>query len=259
MRVILRYFPFFAIPAAIAFALIMAGCSSSTTVSNDQNSVTMQSQLTASDVSLPAPGKDNEVPSGFTFNKIVVTRAEVFIKDVKLHSDKDDSTKDDHDQNIKTGPMVLIFDSLGAHTVTTTNIPSGNYDRIKFEIHKPDKNNSADSAILAQFPEFRSGNQTYTVVIKGYMIDTSITGTRTYFTVYSAQSANRTIKFEDKDLHDQDKFTFSGGATSTLLFEFDPRLVFHVGGGLAGSLFDPRSGQNLIDNHVLFAIRVVKM
>src|SRR5438552_14213070 len=93
--------------------LAMGGCSSSTTVSSDQSSITMQSQMAVSDVDHAfvkgAP------PSAVGIQSVVVTRVLVFVKDVKLHSDQDSIGKDYHDQNIKTGPFVVVFDSTGTH------------------------------------------------------------------------------------------------------------------------------------------------
>ena len=236
--------------------LSYSGCSSSTTVSGDESTVTMQSQLAASDVNRMIVKGD--LPSDVTFDSIVVTRVLVFVKDVKLHSDKDDVDSDTHAGTIKTGPFVLVFDSAGTHVVTTTTIPSGTYDKIKFEIHKPNQNDVSDAAVLTQFPEFENGNQFYTVVIEGY---TMAAGVRSYFTVHSSASKNINLKFKDKDFKDKDNIVLAGNTTSTLAFEFDPRIVFHLSGDITGTLFDPRdtTHQNDIDNHVIIAVMVVQV
>ncbi|HWF43201.1 MAG TPA: hypothetical protein VG537_01030 [Candidatus Kapabacteria bacterium] len=215
----------------------------------------MQSQLAASDVNRMVV-KGGGTPSIVTFDSIIVTRVLVFVKDVKLHSDADDSVTDTHDGTIKTGPFVLVFDSTGSHVVTTATIPAGTYDRVKFEIHKPAKNDASDSAVLLQFPEFENGNQFYTVAIEGY---TMTAGVRSYFTVHSTASKNVTFKFEDKTFVDKDSIVLGANTTSVLSFEFDPRIVFHLSGDIIGTLFDPRdtTHQNDIDNHVLIAIRIV--
>jgi hypothetical protein len=255
MKPVKKIYSFTLICACLAI-LSYNGCSSSTTVSSDESTVTMQSQLATSDVDRMVVKGD--IPSVVTFDSIVVTRTLVFVKDVKLHSDKDDVDSDTHAGTIKSGPFVLVFDSTGSHVVTTTTIPSGTYDKIKFEIHKPNQNDVSDAAILTQFPEFENGNQFYTVVIEGY---TMTAGVRSYFTVHSTASKNVSFKFEDKNFADQNNIVLGANTTSTLSFEFDPRIVFHLSGDIIGTLFDPQdtTHQNDIDNHVLIAIRIVQV
>ena len=241
--------------AAMFAAVIISGCSSSTSVSSNDGTVTMQSQLATSDVDQAMPIKV-ATPQNVDFDSIVITNAIVFVSDVKLHSDMDDTDIDTHDEEIKTGPFVIVFDSSGVHTVTTTTIPAGTYDRIKFEFHKPNKN--ADTAILAQFPELQNGGQTYTVWIFGY---TYKAGVRTAFSVTSTHSENITLRFEDKDFNDRDNIVLNSNQTMTLAFELDPRILFHLRGLISGGLFDPRdlvNHQSDIDSNVLFAIRVVE-
>ena len=213
----------------------------------------MQSQLATLAVDR-AVVSGHDVPSSLGFDSIVVTSAQIFIKDVKLHSDVDSIGKDDHDGTIKTGPFVLTFDSSGTHIVTSVGIPPGTYDRIKFEIHKPDKNDVDDQAVLANFPQFVSGNQTYTVVINGYTV---MNGVRTYFTVSSHASYNITYKIKDTNLTDLDSIVLGANVTTKLAFEFDPRLVFKIN----GNLFDPRDSthQSDIDKSINIAIVVVKL
>jgi hypothetical protein len=245
VKFVFRYFPFLVIPPMIVFALLMAGCASTDETSSDQNSVTMQTQLTASTVSQAAPEKG---ASPSAINSIVVTKASVFITNVKLHSDKDDSVKDDHDGTIKTGPMVLVFDSSGVHSTLTTSIPADDYDHIKFEIHKPDSKNSDDAALLAQFSQFQNGDKPYTVVVEGYTTD--LIGTQSRFTVRSSKNENISIHMKDKDDKEQVKVHFSGGGSSILLFLFDPTVLFKVG----GILLDPN--QAVIDDHLTALIKV---
>lgn len=254
MFIIRRYLPFLLIPASIGFALLFAsGCSSTTSVSTNDGTVQMQSQLAASSAQMPYTMKNPTPKAGIT--AVTVTQVEVFIKDIKLHQDND--TAGSHDRNIKTGPSVVTFDSLGAHVFSTATVPAGTYDHIKFELHHPNGND--DDALLTQFPDFKSGNKTYTIVIKGYT--TSITGVQTSFMARSEKSYNYDIKFKDKDKYeDQNNIVITGGATTLLTLQFDPRIAFHLGAGLTGTLFDPNdtTHQNDIDENVVLSLRIVK-
>jgi len=248
-----KFLSSFIVPIALSCAVLFTnGCSTSTTTNGDN--VTMQSQLTTSDVNRALPVK-GATPSVLDFDSIVITNAVVFVSDVKLHSDADDTDKDVHDQNIKTGPFVIVFDSTGTHFVTSATIPGGTYDRIKFEFHKPNKD--ADAAILAQYPMLQNGDQTYSVWIYGYTVKD---GVRTSFSVTSGHSENLTLRFKDKGDNDKNNIVVNTNTTTNLLFELDPRIVFHLGGALLGGLFDPRDlndHQKDIDDNILVAIRVV--
>jgi hypothetical protein len=256
MLILRRYLPFFIIPVSIALALLCAGgCSSTTTVATDDGTVTMQSQLTGSHVDkMEVKGDDPQ--SGIS--SLVVTQVRLFISDIKLHREKDSTNKDERE--IKTGPMVVTFDSLGSHVVTSATVPAGTYEKIKFELHHPNDKDAADAALLAQYPEFTSGNQHYTIVITGYTVTN---GVQSNFTAYSNASHNYEVKFKKNDglFMDEDHLIISGGTTTTLGLQFDPRIVFHLSGGLTGTLFDPRDGanQNTIDLNVVQAIRIVKI
>ncbi|HET6401331.1 MAG TPA: hypothetical protein VFH95_08025 [Candidatus Kapabacteria bacterium] len=244
-----RFFPLYTIAATLVAILISSGCSSST--ANNGSTVTMQSQLAASDVDRAMPVKI-ATPASLDFDSIVITNAIVFVSDVKLHSDVEDTNSDAHDQEIKTGPFVIVFDSSGTHIVTSATIPAGTYDRIKFEFHKPGK--GADATILNQYPMLQNGGQTYSVWIYGYTVKA---GVRTSFSVTSIRSENITLRFKDKGDNDLNNIVLNSNTTANLLFELDPRIVFHLG----GNLFDPRDlndHQKDIDNNILVAIRVVE-
>ncbi len=175
-----------------------------------------------------------------------------------MHSDVDSLGKDDHSGSVKTGPFVLEFDSTGTHVVTTATIPQGTYDRIKFEIHKPGKSDAADLAVLTQFPEFNGGNENYTVVITGYTLSNSV---RTDFVSRSHKTYNLTLNFEDNGFNDKNSITLGANAASILAFEFDPRILFHMSGGMSGMLIDPRDTRHMddidSDGNLGLAIRIV--
>lgn len=250
-------FPFYFILLATIAALALAGgCSSSTTVSTNESTVTMTSQFTSTGADRMAFGK-GDVPNNVDFDSLVVTKVEIFVKDVKLHSDADNEDSDTHSGTIKTGPFVVVFDSGKSHVISTVTIPPGDYDKIKFEIHKPKSGDPNDDAVLASFPEFTTGG-TWTSIFTGF---TYKGGVRTAFVARTNKSMNLTVHAEDMSLVDLTKFTLAANSTSTLALEFDPRMEFHIGGILGGLLFDPRdtSHQHDLDDNLALSIRVVKM
>jgi len=68
-------------------------------------------------------------------------------------------------RRIQAGPIVMPLNVAGVNSVLTSGIiPAGTYTKIKFQLHKPEDNETIPD------PEFRtgsSGNQRYSFIIKG--------------------------------------------------------------------------------------------
>jgi hypothetical protein len=84
----------------------------------------------------------------------------ILLRDVQV---KNQSTNGD--ANVKVGPIVIKLNLTGITTdFAVGNIPPGNYDRIKFKIHKVDPFEAPPD------PEFREGSNEslrYSVIVKG--------------------------------------------------------------------------------------------
>jgi hypothetical protein len=112
-------------------------------------------------------------------NSLVLDTVKILLKDIKLNvANSNDST------NFKTGPYV-IFLKLDTNITTLGSgyIPAGSYDKIKFEVHKLESNETVPD------PEFRDslGNN-YSVVAKGFF-------NGNWFVYKSTKSAKQILNF----------------------------------------------------------------
>ncbi|MBS1904361.1 MAG: hypothetical protein JSS75_11700 [Bacteroidetes bacterium] len=240
--------------ASCVFCLVLVstiiGCSN-TTVPPDTNHSMMnvESQLATSRVTPESVTPwDKSTPQGFhgmVVDSLEITSARYVIRDIKLHHEENDSLADDHDETLRFGPFVVVYDSAGARLLTTTAITPGTYDRIKFEIHKFDRDHDEhndldvdDSSALFQAPD------PYTIVISGYVWNGAV---KSPFTYYSKVTANLTWRFNPA-------ITLSGGSEHMLVLRLDPVYLFKV----IGFALDPRDPANrpLIDAALRTAITV---
>ena len=195
-------------------------------------------------------------------DSIIVTRARIVLKDLKLHridsdvdtlkdDDKDhDGDKDDEDEDegeVKVGPFIAVFDASGEHIISEVMIPPGTYDRIKFEIHKLNENE--DMALLndSLFGDFVNGGR-YTVIIDGW----SYVGGKKYaFTYKSSLTTNVEVAIDSGARFDSTK-------SYNLTLVFDPKIVF---GRPGAPPYDPRDPDNheAIDRLLARAIRSLRV
>lgn len=183
---------------------------------------------------------------GMVVDSLQVTSAKIFIKDIKLHHEENDSLDDDHDETIKVGPFVAVFDSAGGRILTTAVIPPGSYDRIKLEIHKFDKDHDEHEDLDKDdsVNVFKDPNH-YTFIISGYVW---VGGVRSPFTYYSNVTANITWRFPQM-------ITLGAGAAQILIMKLDPVYMFQV----IGFAIDPRDPKNreIIDFAIKSSIKFV--
>lgn len=91
---------------------------------------------------------------------IVITEAKALINEVEVEQEPSGQ-----DKEIRISPFVVHFNMNGALiTITSGMIPSGNYNKIKFKIHKPEDNETPPDP---EFKEGSSGNLRYSFIIKG--------------------------------------------------------------------------------------------
>jgi len=231
----------------LAFGLFTAiitysGCSSSSSPS-DQSTVTTSTQMENSSVSASHLKSSDVITSGLTCDSVVITKARIVISTLKLHHDDADTNGQG---TIKAGPFVAEFDASGATFLSTVTVPPGNYDRIKFEIHKLD--DKADASLLNNpiFGDFVNGGR-YTVIIDGKVY---VNGASFDFSFKSSKTDNVTIFITPPA-------TFSAGASYNLAFVFDPKLVFGQPGLRP---LDPRStdNQSAIEKLIKDALKALK-
>ncbi len=119
--------------------------------------------------------------AGDSQSYFIIDTVKILLKDIKLNvsNSNQDST------NFKTGPFVLFLNlTSGINEISTSMIPSGSYDKIKFEIHKLNNNE------VTPDPEFSDATGTYSVIVKGRYLGN-------HFVYKSSKSAHQMITFPD--------------------------------------------------------------
>jgi hypothetical protein len=123
-----------------------------------------------------APATAAPTPTGFSIKRgtdeILVTKAQVVVKDVKLKTvavcddddddDDDDKRKpgdDDDDDDcptIRVGPFLVNVPVSGTDGGrVAVEVPAGTYSAVRFDIHKVSSSDSADRAFRVANPDFR--------------------------------------------------------------------------------------------------------
>ena len=162
-----------------------------------------------------------------TADTIQLDTVKILLRDVQL---KNQSTNGD--ANVKVGPFVIKLNITGITTdFAVGNISPGNYDRIKFKIHKVDKFEAPPD------PEFREGSNEslrYSVIVKGTFNYDS-------FDYKSRAPAHQDLKLEAPLIVGE-----NGVANLTIVV--DPYSWFMNG----TNVMDPRDSSNVnnIDNNI---------
>ncbi len=112
-------------------------------------------------------------------NELRLDTVKILIKDIKLNvaNNNQDST------NFKVGPFVLFLNlTSSVNYISTALIPAGDYDKVKFEIHKLNDNETIPD------PDFADDNGRYSVIVKGSYLGN-------YFVYKSTKSAHQILHF----------------------------------------------------------------
>jgi hypothetical protein len=197
--------------------LLTSGCGDSS-VNSDNGS---GSNGTGDNTSVSAK-LDNEI---FDAINPVITEAKALITEVELETEPSGLS-----HHIRIQPFVIYFNTGGAVvTVTSGNLPSGTFNKIKFKIHKPE-----DTEPIPD-PEFRegtSGNQRYSFIIKG-------TYNGNNFVYKSRKSMNMVINLASPIT------TGNGSRNITILV--NPVLWFSHNGGVLDPV-NPNNADEIDDN-----------
>lgn len=223
-------------------SLILNGCASSD-APPDTTTVTINAETEGS-MATGAFRKNTATPtSGIVADSIEITRTRFLLSRVKLHIEGNDTLKDG---DIKVGPFVLEFTPGLSRTFSTITIPSGTYEKIKFEIHKFPS--SIDQIYLNDpiFTDFVTGQRS-TVIIEGRVWSAG-SSIPVNFVYKSKITANLEAKFPGT-------LRFDAGSTPTIAMIFSPMLAFK-----ASNVLDPRDPDNAndIDKYLKTAIKALK-
>ncbi|MBK9248923.1 MAG: hypothetical protein IPM69_12615 [Ignavibacteria bacterium] len=227
----------------ISVCCIAVSCSESTSVS-DTAQVQFYTQMDVNSVTTGSikPG-NSSILKGVTADSLKISRVRILVSNLKLHLSKEDSNTSGH--NVKVGPFLITIDSSGTRLNETSTIPTGNYDRVKFEFHRFSSSEVSTYLNDAVFSDFVTGDR-YTIIIDGTVYNG---GVATPFTYKSDVTINLSLKF-DNDIQ------FLQNATDGIVLLLRPRIIFKSG----TSVLDPRDPGNEsdIDNALKSAFHCIK-
>ena len=233
---------------SVVISLIAISCTSSDPSATDGN-VTVESGINSPTVS--SFEKTGDRPQGGLFvTSLRVSKVRVLVSRMKLHLDDDsDSTNDDldstDDKTFKLEPFVYVADSTGSRVVATVPMPNGNYDEIKWEIHRFSPSEVPSYLNDTTFRDFATGDR-YTVLIEGSLVRDGVTSP---FVYRGFATDNITIKFNPS-------VTVNNNTPLILSLKFDAPGVFKDG----ANILDPEDRGNMseIDNRIKAAFRANK-
>ena len=190
------------------FTLLLLGCSEDIVL--PEPNFVLESGL-INPILMQTPKQSDKVEKGETVIGLSVRKVRVLVSRIALNTSPDSAGTDD--RTVKAGPFIYEADSLGGNVISSVNVASGTYDRLKFEVHRFSSSEVPAFENDAIFKDFVTGDR-YTVIIEGYV-------------VRKTGSA---------------PFVFKSDVTSNIKLEYSPALVIGQGAITASTLkFDAAS------------------
>ncbi|MFN6113256.1 MAG: hypothetical protein ACK47W_05900 [Bacteroidota bacterium] len=178
--------------------------------------------------------------AGGIVDSVIVNRVRVLVRRLVLHPLGLRDSLDD--RTIKSGPFILLADSTGVRVVASVNLPAGDYDKLKFEIHRFSSSEVPSYRNDTTFGDFVTDDR-YSVIIDGYAVRQ---GTVRPFTYRSDGTSNVMLQSTKMVIPSSGMYTAS--------------LVFSVAAAFrAGSNYldpDDRTNESQIDNNIRSAFRL---
>ena len=213
---------------------ILISCSEST---GPENNVDLKIYTNLSNnvvSSIKSDGKTDILAN--EIDSIIITRTRILISNIKLHLT---SSPEEDNKLVKVGPALFVGDASPV-LLGTVNIPVGNYNKIKFELHRFESSVLPNYANDSLFKNFATPDR-YSVIIDCIFY---VAGIPTQFTYNATVTANLTVNFSDSKLIDGNEI---------LMLSFSPNDVFKSG----SKILDPTDSknQNDIDNAIKSAFK----
>lgn len=142
----------------VAVSLLFMGCGSTGTKGNLSS---LSLSFTAKNASQTSAKQRATTQS----SHVTITEAKMLIRGVEFKSDLEGDGIPDDSLDYKAGPFVVNLNLDGSlNEVAVSEVPSGQYDEIEFDVHKPEDNETPPD------PDFKigdSGDERFSIIIKG--------------------------------------------------------------------------------------------
>jgi len=232
----------FKIALAIVLLAIVIGCEESTTPTKEP-SVNLIGELESRYVNTISATKMNELLQLNEVDSIKIVRTRILLSNMKLFID---STDTNLGKIVKTEPFVFdINETNGTVSLFTSSVPSGKYEKIKFEFHRFSTNEANQLAIDPVFMDFATAER-YSVLIEGI---TYKDGNPTLFYFKAQTTANLSLKFDPS-------LNLTDNSVNTIALQLNPNLYFKKW----ELILDPNDPKNSndIENTLINTIKAIK-
>lgn len=144
--------------APLSLLILFSGCDS-TGADGEQTSLSLS--FVAKNALSPAKNISSAVES----NHVTITEAKMLVRRIEFKSDLEDDGVADDSLDFQTDPLVVELNLNGSiNEVAVSDIQTGSYDEIEFDVHKPEDNETPPD------PDFKigdSGDERFSVIIRG--------------------------------------------------------------------------------------------
>lgn len=227
---------------ALAISLTMYSCKD-TTGPDDTATINLRAQLEKNTVKLSTIMFNDGITSS-DIDSIQIKKIRILITEVKFHYASE--TDDSKDKLFKAGPLLFVADSTGNYLeIASGTIPSGSYNKLKFEIHR------FESSVLNQYinsPIFNNfaTSERYSIIINGVSFKN---GVSTKFEYKGTPTVNLTYTFGNP-------IEFPANVESNIYLMINPLDIFKS----ENEIYDPSddSDHNKIDDLIKSAIKAIK-
>lgn len=230
------------IALTIAVLVFAMGCSDTTAPAKDPNVIVIGEMATRY-VNIISMIKKNDKIQANEVDSIKIIRIRLLFSDMKLFADSIDTTVG---KVLKTGPFVYdINETNGISSLANSSVPSGVYEKIKFEFHRLSANEANQYANDPVLKDFATTDR-YSVLIEGI---TYKDGNPTLFNFKAQITANLSLKFDPA-------LNFQNNTTNTISLQLDPNFFFKKW----ESILDPNDPKNAndIENTLINTIKAIK-
>jgi len=200
------------IALAIIIMVISEGCSDTTSPAKDPN-VNIVGELATHYVNIITMLKNNGKIQVNEVDSIKIIRIRILMSEMKLFPDSTDTSGG---KVLKTDAFVYdINETDGLVPLLNGSVPSGVYEKIKFEFHRF---STSEAELFANDPVFMdfATTERYSILIEGI---TYKEGNPSLFYFKAQTTANLALKFEPP-------LNLKDGTNTTISLELDPNFFF---------------------------------
>ncbi len=227
----------------IILFVLLTSCAE-TTAPDAESIVRIRSEMFQGMIQSINIDKKNPLFQKSVVDSVKISKLRILISEIKFHSDNE--VNEENNKLFKTGPFLLIGDSTGGYfDVAVGNLPAGDFNSLKFELHRFSVNELSTYQNDITFNEFAT-EERYSVILEGTAFKY---GNPFPFTYKSSSTANLTFKFEPS-------LQLRKDVPLDIYLQINPINLMKIG----NSILDPRDPENAsdIDYLIQTALKAIK-